>query len=283
MITLEDVQAQRDRRYWRCPDLRIRNEDQAVEFIDEVGFCSLFPVQGLELPSLWEAINGASRELPHHHHDYELNCLWEWKDTLPIRKKVVYGKFIRQKPTFISLSMFPYFYALSGNYGELEDYLDEYRDGRLSEEAKRIYEVLIEQGPLPTSILRRETGLYGQQYATRFDRALVELQSGFKIVKSGISDANRWKYCYVYDILIRWSPEAIARASHIKSKGAMQHIVTKYLQSVIIATEEGIARLFAWDLGQLQRLVTAMIGEGLLQEVTVEGLLGRWLMNRGEG
>ena len=54
--------------------------------------------------------------------------------------------------------LLPCFYALSANYGELDDYLEQYRDGLLSIEARNVYEVLLREGALATSRLRQTGG-----------------------------------------------------------------------------------------------------------------------------
>jgi hypothetical protein len=135
-LTLESLQAARAERYHQRPDLRVRTEPQALDFINQVGLCLLFSAKDIELPSLWGALCGGDRAVPSHHNDRELGLAWQWKDTLPIAGKVLYGKFLRKKPVFVSLELAPYFYALSPNYGEpAEDYLQDYQDGRLSVEA----------------------------------------------------------------------------------------------------------------------------------------------------
>ena len=89
------------------------------------------------MPDLWSAINGHERKLPKHHHNSALHKTWNWKDDIPDRKEAWYGKIIKGKPAFISLADLPAFYALSPNYGELDDYLEAYADGLLSTEGKR--------------------------------------------------------------------------------------------------------------------------------------------------
>lgn len=231
----------------------------------------LFPVRGMELPSLWEAINGRPRAMPRTHYDEAISLTWDFKDTLPAAKRVYYGKLLRHKPTLVSLQVLPYLYALSGNFGDLDDYLDAYADGRMSEPAKRVYEALLWHGPSPTSILRWRAGLGGKENSARFDRAITELQAGMHIVKTGISDANRWQYCYVYDLLPRWLPEVTQRAAEIKTKEAMQVVITKYLQVVMIATAPQMSRLFGWEPELTDRIVQSMIEAGLLKWVSLKG------------
>ena len=207
----------RNARYHRQVDLRIcALRPQAREFINRVGFCFLFPAPGVELPSLWEAMNGKTRAIPKHHHDHALSLAWTWKDSLPAQKAVWYGKLLRGKPMFVALDLLPAFYALSENYGELDDYRQQFADGRMSVEARTVYEVLLENGPLSTNAMRKAAGLFGKgETARRFERAVQELQQDLKIVKCGVSDDNRWKYCYVYDLLLRCTPDLAERARAI--------------------------------------------------------------------
>lgn len=204
MLTAEAVRQARAIRYRQRPHLRLKSEDEALQFLNDVGLCLLFSAKDVELPTLWGAVCGDDRPLPDTHRDPNLGLAWNWKDRLPIAGKVLYGKFLRKRPVFVSLELAPYLYALSPNYGNpAEDYVQDYEDGRLSVEAKQVYQVLLEQGALPTSRLRREAGLSGKGSAGRFDRALAELQMDLRIAKVSISDANRWGYCYVYDLLPR--------------------------------------------------------------------------------
>lgn len=271
------VQELRARRYRLRPELAIHTEEQALRFLDEVGISFLFAAEGLEMPTLWGAINGGQRSLPERLDDYALGLAWEWKDTLPSRRAIYYGKLIRGKPTFISLDLLPCFYTLSENYGDPEDYLDSYRDGRMSEEARRIYEVLLAKGALPTSTLRREAGLSSRHVASRFDRAVAELQRGLRIAKAGISDVNRWKYCYVYDLFSRLFPRQVEEGLRLSGREAMRAIIARYLQTTVVGSEERIVHLFEWDGEETRRVVAAMLADGELAEVEVEGFPGRWL------
>jgi len=271
-ITREELESLRDVRYHRLPHLRLRNEEEAARFVDEVGFCLVFGGQEMELPNLWEAILGKrARSLPPYHH-WATDLAWRWKDSLPAHKRVLYGKFLHGKPLLVSLRIFPHLYALSENYGGLDDYLVEYEEGRLSQEAKRVYEALLRCGPLPTSHLRREAGLAGKANARRFERALVELQAGLKIVKVGISDANRWKYCYVYDLLPRWMPQVVEQARTITLSQARRAILGQYLRTVIAAPPSQIAWLFGWRMQEMEKACASLAEEGKVETgVTIEG------------
>jgi len=272
VVPYADVLNRRRAHYRLNPDMRLRTQAEAVRFIDDVGIALLFPGDNLPLPDLWSAINGMERKLPKHHHDSALHKTWNWKDSIPSRKEAWYGKLVRGKPAFLSMRDLPAVYALSSNYGELDDYLEAYADGMMSIEAKTVYEVLLREGPLPTSTLRKAAGMGGGgENARRFDRAIVDLQTGLKIVKSGISDSNRWKYCYIYDLLLRWAPNLGEQACNYTGRTAMRHLVTRYLHSSIAAPPHLFPRLFAWDPGLTQRVIEEMVEDGTLRAVRVVG------------
>ena len=51
-LTKHDITAARVARYRRRMDLRVTSPEQAKEFVDDVGFCFLFPIQGIDGPFL---------------------------------------------------------------------------------------------------------------------------------------------------------------------------------------------------------------------------------------
>ncbi len=280
-LTKDSLQAARAERYRQRPHLQVRTEQQALDFLRDVGLCLLFSAKDVELPSLWGALCGGDRPVPSHHNDHELGLAWRWKDTLPIAGQVLYGKFLRKRPVFISLDLAPHFYALSPNYGDLAgDYLQDYLDGRLSVEAKQVYEVLLEQGALPTSRLRLEAGLGGKANAGRFDRALAELQMDFRITKVAISDANRWGYCYVYDLLPRHFSQVVEAAETITGRQARETILLRYLETVVATTPHDVCKIFGWEPGDVERLVDRLAGESrLYHRVRIAGLAGEHLVS----
>jgi hypothetical protein len=272
-VAWQHLQAERAERYRMHPDRKVRTEEQALAFLNDVGCAFLFPQAGVMLPSLWDAINGRARDIPGHHHDHALSLTWNWKDSLPARKAVWYGKLVKGKPTFVSLDLLPAFYALSSNYGELDDYLEQYADGRMSKEARTVYETLLANGPSSTNALRKATGMFGGgDVARRFERAIAELQADLKIVKCGTAEDNRWKYCYVYDLLLRWHPAVAEQARTLSGRQAMTQILTRYLRTVIAAPAATLAGLFGWEPSVATRLIGQLLEQGDLAEMRVEGV-----------
>ena len=148
-LSYERILSYREDTFRLSPDLKLGNKEQAVNYVNERGFIYFWPIKGITLPALWTAVAG-DRPVADEHDDYG-HVTWGWKDELLAARRWYYGKVLRKKATIISLDVAPVFYALSENYGEPElDYLDQYKAGQLTHEAKTVYEVLLQNGPLDT-------------------------------------------------------------------------------------------------------------------------------------
>jgi hypothetical protein len=255
-------------------NLRITSPEQAREFVYDVGFCYLFPIQNVEMPSLWDAIAGRALKTTNKHSGYEIERTWGWKDDALNKKLWYYGKLIRGKATLVSLSFLPNFYALSENYGDTEhDYLEEYRAGRLDAEAKAIYEALLMHGALDAVRLRREAHLSSEANKARFEKALTELQVGLKVLPVGIAEAGAWRYAFIYELLPRWLPDVPEKAGGIGRGQARREILDQYLRNVIATTAQSAARVFGWSLAETHQAAEALAQEGRLSlDVKVTGI-----------
>jgi len=263
----------RDERYWRKPSLRLKSPDDAVRFVNELGFCFFWPIQGIEMPSLWAAVAG-DRPVADEHDDPG-HITWNWKDQSLDKRRWYYGKLLRGKATLVSLEMLPCFYALSENFGGADDYLEEYRAGRLSAEAKAIYEAIREGGAMDTVRLRREARMAAESSKARFEKALTELQKGLKILPVGVAEAGAWRYAFVYELVDRWFPDA-PEAAHLITRGAARaELARHYVENVVAATPGAIARLFGWRKDELEAAIAWLVERGaFVTGIQVEGARG---------
>ena len=213
-ISPDSLQSYRARTFRLQPARRVTNKEEAIEFANERGFIYFWPITGILLPSLWTAVAG-DRPVADEHDDPG-HISWDWKDSLLGQRVWYYAKVLRKKATFISLEVVPYFYALSENYGSPEeDYLTIYEQGRLTLEAKLIYEALLDKGPMDTVSLRKAARLTSTESEGRFNRAMTDLQADFKILPTGVADAGAWHYAFFYDITARHFPEIIDQTRYI--------------------------------------------------------------------
>jgi hypothetical protein len=273
-FTKHDMIDAREMRYRRRMNLRVTTQEQAVEFVNDVGFCCLFPIQGVEMPSLWDAVAGRVMKTTNKHSGYEIERTWGWKDNALDKRVWFYGKLIRGKATLVSLDFLPNFYALSENYGDYEhDYLEEYHTGRLTSEAKQIYEALLKNGALDAIRLRREARLSSEANKGRFEKALTDLQVGLKVLPVGIAEAGAWRYAFIYELLPRWYPEIPQKARKIGWGEAKRTILDQYLRNVIGTTMQSAARVFGWTLAETKQVAEALAAEGRVElDVKVAGI-----------
>lgn len=274
VVTQKWIDEQRARRYRRTPELCVRSVEGARAFVDDVGFCHFWPIKGVETPNLFHAIAGRVRSVPNVHNDPDLSRCWSWKDRSLGERWWYYGKLLRRRATMVSLEMLPYFYACSDNYGDLDDYLEEYRDGKMTMEAKQIYEALLQHGPLDTVRLRREARMAAETAKTRFDRALVELQVGLKVTPIGVAEAGAWNYAFYYEIVQRYYPELPRQARDIKRSEARRALVLRHIDNVVAADRGMVRKVFhvlGWTPSELKRTIAALLGEKSIREAQVKG------------
>ncbi len=216
---------------------RVRTKRQALRFVDALGFCYAFTPGPGGLPGLFDVL--ATRSI-----DRMWSWAWQWKDELATERKVFYGKVLRRKPTYISIAYLPYFYALSGNVGEPDDYLQAYRAGGLSLLAKDLYEYVRDHGPCSTWVLRKQfVGLQARSGA--FHRALGDLQGRFLIAKIGESEDG--SYSFIWDLFDRWFPEVQHDAGKITMDQAAATVLERYLRTIGAAAAAPTAALFGWS------------------------------------
>lgn len=273
-LTKHMVIDRREARYRRRMNLRVTTQEQAAEFVNDVGFCFLFPIQGVEMPSLWDAVAGRVMKTTNKHSGYEIERTWGWKDEALGKRVWFYGKLLRSRATLVSLGFLPNFYALSENYGDYEhDYLDEYHTGALSAEAKTIYEALLKNGALDAIRLRRESRMSAEASKPRFEKALTELQVSLKVLPIGIAPVGAWRYAFIYEILPRWLPDLADRARAISRTEARRLILDRYIHNVIAAPLAAAARLLGWKIDEAKQAAEALAVQGRVElDVKVTGI-----------
>ena len=163
----------------------------------------------------------------------------------------------------ISLEIAPYFYALSDNYGSPEeDHIIAYQAGRLTLEAKQIYEAILDKGPLHTLDLRREARLTSKGSDSVFNRALEVLQAGFKILPVGVAEAGAWRYAFIYDLTARHYPDLPDKARAIGESDARQKLLEVFFASVGAAQLRDVTRLFGWGNELTVRALKRLVNGG---------------------
>jgi hypothetical protein len=283
MINVKKLQMLRTRTFGLPPQKRLSTPRQALTFVNQRGFVYFWPIKGIDLPSLWTAVAG-DRPVADKHDDPG-HITWGWKDDALDKKIWYYAKVLRGKATMISLEAAPYFYALSENYGAPEeDYLIAYREGRLTQAAKQVYDALLENGALNTLDLRKMAKLSNAK-DSEFNKALEYLQRDFKILPVGVAQAGAWKYSHVYEITTRHFPDLSEQARRVSESQARAKILELYFNMVGAAQMKDVNKLFGWGNEAVKRAVNKLMDNGVVvmtgppkrRPERVEGSVGEWL------
>src|SRR4030043_17864 len=278
MLTFDRIYEYRSCTYGFSPKYRVTSKEEAIQYVNERGYIYFWPINGVTLPSLWGAVAG-DRPVPNEHDDPG-HITWDWKDSLLGKHAWFYGKILRNKATIISMSIAPYFYALTENYGSPEeDYLTVYEQGRMTQEAKAVYEALLQSSPLDSITLRKSAHLTSQDSESRFSRALIDLQADFKIMPVAVVDAGSWHYSFAYDIVTRHEPELIEKARYVGELDARQKIIELYFRSVGAAQLRDLWKLFRWIPRDIEQAVVRLVEKGIIRNhEKLDGQTGEWMV-----
>ena len=263
VITKKRLEAYRRETYrYELRDI-LRSKEEAIEFVNTRGFIYFWPIKGITLPSLWSAVAG-DRQVADAHDDPG-HVTWSWKDDLLGKDAWYYAKVLRKKATMIAFDVASYFYALSENYGAPEeDYLTIYEQGRMTQEAKVVYEAILDEGPIDTVALRRATHMTSKSSDSRFARALEYLQSDFKIAPVAVTQAGAWRYAFAYDVVARHYPHIPEAARFIPEDQARQKLTELYFRSVGAAQMRDLKLLFQWQRVEIERAVNTLAQTGIM-------------------
>jgi hypothetical protein len=264
----------------QMPALRVRSARTALRFVETVGLCSTFYVFPEGLPSLWEAVVGRPKpRWPRRsHHDSGIGLTWELKDTLPSRRQVYYGKLVKGRPVVVARDLCPAVAALVRGSQRARDCAREYEAGRLSQNAKRIMDILMRESPQYTRGLRAESFMLEPSRTREFERAMAELQQGLWIVKT--EERYAPSFSYRWDLLERWLPDAAAEGRRLGRAAGLDRLVGRYLDAAVYSTPAALARLFAVPRPEVEAAVGRLQRAGrVTADVEITGHSGRWVVS----
>jgi hypothetical protein len=221
---------------------RVKNAADAVRFIDAVGYCLLFPVRNIPLPSLYYAM---ARRIPITW-DACSARLWEWKDNLPRRRRAFYSKYFRGRGTFISLKLLPHFLAIEGVGLDAGAHAHMYAAGRISADACVVWEALDSHGPLATLELRHACKMDSTAGNKRYKRAILQLSRALAVVHFGAEQETGAWASSRFELTARAFPVEAAAARRLEPEVARRAMARKYLAWHPGAKPEVLARLFRW-------------------------------------
>jgi hypothetical protein len=228
------------------PRKRIQTVADAARFIDAVGFCVLFPVKNVPLPSLYYAVSHRSNA----RWDKFAQLIWRWKNELPKKRRAFYGKFFKGRGTFLSLHSLAYLLAAQESAISPDGAEAFYAAGRVSRDALEVWRILAEHGPLPTLELRHACKMETQPGNKRFKRAILELQALLIVTHSGVEQETESWASSRFDLVSCVFPKQLAAAQSLSRETARAALAAKYRTLYPCASPAQAARLFGWTKAQ---------------------------------
>lgn len=240
-MTDQELQELRQKR-WRLAGEPIRTLDDAREFIESVGFCTMYPLRpAVLLPTFLGACIGNEVNLPTWQHAFADPRAREATE-LMVRLLRSRGAFeanvFGETPFLVAASVFPYFYGLVGDrnprqipkVGPRAEY---------SPLAAHAFQVIQKDGPISKQRMRDILG--GDPSEAALDRALADLWSRLRITRVDYTreDGAFW------DVLFRWSPDPVREGMHLSVPESLSALISKYLDCVHAAEQSEVEDFFS--------------------------------------
>ncbi|HET9743346.1 MAG TPA: crosslink repair DNA glycosylase YcaQ family protein [Terriglobales bacterium] len=239
MTELELQHLRRDK--WRLEGEPLRTFEDVRQFVSSVGLLLVFPVRPMPLlPTLLAACLGTDRRLPERKQAFADPRAREAQDfaAMLLRDKIAFAGQLQGELLLVSGEVFPFYYALISDRKPKEPLRSRSRE-KASPLSEHVFRTLEKSGPLTSAELRDKLG--GALSETALDRALQELAAGLKIAQTepAANGAAKW------DLLVRWASEQVAQGIRISDAEALSALLSKYLDSVVAATQEEIENFFS--------------------------------------
>ncbi len=244
MTEQELEQARRRKWRWGSPPV---SAQEAQELLESVGLCLVRAQKGAPpLPVLADAAEPSDPALPAPQ-GFTLELL-RLRQAFEAR---VYGSNV----LLLAPSVFPYFYALTGDRSPEQESGVVARAGKLSRLAADVYAAIRKQGTATSRRLRDDLG--GEPSPAALDRALGELWSRLLIARVDYTPAQGASW----DVLYRWAPEAVKQGIRLSVAESLSGLVSRYLDAVIAAEQKEIESLFSMFVprSRVRETVNALI------------------------
>lgn len=167
---------------------------------------------------------------------------WEWRvRVLEESSDIAYSKVFFRKSGFITREWYPHFFTVRRGGA---DFYEQYEDGEMSIQAKRIYDVVCEGGKVALHTIKERAG-FGKEEKAKFDKALTELQMSMYITMCGIQKKesnNAWASTVFCTVESFWGEDFLDMATQLDIDDSFEKIKAQILKLNPAATDRKIAK-----------------------------------------
>jgi hypothetical protein len=231
------------REKWRLNGKPVQTIGAARAFLEEVGFCLVYPQRPpLLVPTFMGAFVGSEDRLPDWQHAFADPRAAEATELMVrlLRERAAFeaNLFEENNGFLVAASVFPYFYALMGERNPKQAPRAGTRSA-YSQLASDAYALIQREGPIAKQKLLLRLG--GGLSTAALDKALAELWSKLRITRVDYKAGEG----SVWDLLYRWAPEAVKDGVGLSVAEALSALVSKYLDCVIAVERTELDSFFA--------------------------------------
>jgi hypothetical protein len=227
---------------WRLNAQPVRTLEDARSFVESVGFCMMYPLkQPVLAPTFVGAWIGSNQRLPTLQHAFSDPRTQGSTDLMVrlLRERDAFeaNLFDENNNFLVAASIFPYFYALVGERNPKQAPKSGTRS-EYSQLACDAFEVIRREGPVSKQRMQQVLG--GEISLAALDHALGELWSKLRITRVDYStvEGSSW------DVLYRWSPDAVREGMNLSVGEALTALISKYLDCVVAADQQEVEAFF---------------------------------------
>ncbi len=269
-MTEQDLQQLR-REKWRLDGKPIQTIEQARTFLEDVGFCLMYPKRpALLMPTFIGAFVGSEDRLPGWQHAFKDPRAAEATDLMVrlLRERAAFeaNLFDENNGFLVAASAFPYFYALMGERNPKQAPKAGSRSP-YSALACDAFELITRDGPISKQKMQEVLG--GSVSLAALDGALGELWSKLRITRVDYKASEG----SVWDVLYRWAPDAVKEGVGLSVQEALTALLSKYLDCVIAIEQAGLEIFFGNFVARskVKDAVNALLAARELSFVLVSG------------
>ena len=243
--------------HWRRRRLAgtlVSTRAECVAFVRRVRLCYPFTAGPGGIPALVSVLG------PHREGQRGAGS-WRWKDEMHEAGEAFYGRLLGGKPLLVDSDLLPAAFSASGRTDDDPSDLAAARaEGSLSPLAERVVRRLLEAGPAPMRVLRRELLGPGGSKGS-LDRTLDELQSRC-FVALQIDPEAHFGVAHRWDLFTRRFPAVVSAAATIPARAGAATLLRHYLAVAGAATREEMRRLFPWPESLLSAALSRLAAAG---------------------
>ena len=230
------------REKWHLDGRVVRTFDDARLFLESVGFCMMYPMRNQALvPTFMGAWVGSDQQLPDWQHAFADPRAQDATELMVrlLRDRAAYeaNRFDENNAFLVAASIFPYFYALVGERNPKSTPKPK-PHSEYSQLACDAFELIRRDGPISKQKMRDVLG--GSVSFVALDHALGELWSKLRITRV---DYNPTEGAF-WDVLYRWSPDAVREGVNLSVGESLSALLTKYLDCVVAADQQELESFF---------------------------------------